>query len=117
MPRDSHPQPASTSPPASSKSAEPPAAQQWTPQYKAAGPGRWFVLNIRWPSGTCGCVRRSDDGRWRIEEDQQSLPYPTRDAAARAEQQLAAAATELTRAGTTSAAGAEQSQHGRRRSA
>ena len=64
----------------------------WAPQYKAAGPGRWLVVNIRWPSGTCGTVRRGGDGKWRIEQDPGAAPYPSRDAAARAEQRLAASA-------------------------
>ena len=61
----------------------------WEPQYKAAGTCRWFVLNIRWPSGTCGAVRRGEDRKWRVEQDPAAQPYPSRDAAARAEQRLA----------------------------
>ena len=71
---------------------EGPAADGWVPQFKAAGPGRWFVLNIRWPSGTCGCVRRASAGKWLVEEDPGAQPYPSRDAAARAGQRLAVAA-------------------------
>lgn len=72
--------------------AAPAPPDGWVPQYKAAEPGRWFVVNIRWPSGTCGTVRRGDDRMWRIEQDPGAGPYPSRGAAAWAEQRLAVAA-------------------------
>lgn len=53
--------------------------------------GGWYVSNIHYPSGACGCVSRNyDDRKWRIVCDERSTDhtYPSRDAAARAELSL-----------------------------
>lgn len=61
--------------------------------------GGWYVLDIRYPSGACGCVSRNySDRKWRIVAETNvsaaDFPtvrtFPTRDAAADAEQVLAA---------------------------
>lgn len=65
--------------------------------------GGWYVAEVRYPSGACGCVSRQltqpeppyeRDGRWRIVCDGRAddFVYPNRDAAARAEWHLAEAA-------------------------
>jgi hypothetical protein len=58
--------------------------------------GGWYVDNVRYPTGACGCVSRNyPDKRWRIvcdtrpEAEQQT--YSCRDEAARAERELIAA--------------------------
>lgn len=56
--------------------------------------GGWYVLEVRYPSGACGCVSRNyPDRKWRIACDMRTIDYtyPNRDAAARAEWHLAAA--------------------------
>ena len=59
--------------------------------------GGWYVHNVRYPSGACGCVSRNyPDGKWRIVCDErapfdQRQTYPTRDAAAAAEYAIAGA--------------------------
>lgn len=54
--------------------------------------GGWYVHNIRYPSGACGCVSRNyPDGKWRIvchPDGRDGPTFPTRDAAARAEHEL-----------------------------
>lgn len=58
--------------------------------------GGWYVQEVRYPSGACGCVSRNfPDGKWRIVCDSRPDPptFPNRDAAARAEFHLAASMT------------------------
>jgi hypothetical protein len=74
---------------------------EWVPEYDRWRHGGWYVTNVRYPSGAVGCVSRNyPDHKWRIVCDRRpgSFPggpsdhtYPTRDAAARAERELAAA--------------------------
>lgn len=57
--------------------------------------GGWYVLEVRYPSGAVGCVSRNyADRKWRIACDPRPnayelYTYPNRDAAARAEWELA----------------------------
>lgn len=77
--------------------------QTWTPVYSPWRHGGWYVDNLRYPSGAVGCVSRNyADKRWRIVCDDRpgSWPggpddhtYPSRDAAAEAERELALAPT------------------------
>lgn len=72
---------------------------EWTPRYEPWRHGGWYVTNIHYPSGAVGCVSRNyPDRKWRIVGDIRprghSYTYPTRDAAARAELDLAAHAWE-----------------------
>lgn len=80
------------------KSVTPPAGQaNWLPAYEPWRHGGWYVTNIRYPSGAVGCVSRNyPDSKWRIVCDDRPdaydlNTYPTRDAAARAERELATA--------------------------
>lgn len=55
--------------------------------------GGWYVDNIRYPSGACGCVGRNyPDGKWRIVCDprpfEEQPTFATRDAAAMGELEL-----------------------------
>lgn len=64
---------------------------QWIPQYSPWRHGGWYVTNIRYPSGACGCVSNNyQDKKWRIACDDRrtEYTYTTRDEAARAEHQL-----------------------------
>ena len=64
----------------------------WTPTYEKWRHGGWYVTNVRYPSGAIGCVSRNyPDRRWRIVCDARSTPptFTSRDAAARAERQIA----------------------------
>lgn len=67
----------------------------WQPRYASWRHGGWYVTNIRYPSGACGCVSRNyPDRKWRIVCDprpdaHRKHTYRTRDAAARAERELA----------------------------
>ena len=79
-----------------------PAAADWTPIYSRWRHGGWYVDNIRYPSGGCGCVSNNyDDKKWRIACDSRrrglnepgDYTFPSRDAAARAERELVAALT------------------------
>ena len=66
----------------------------WTPTYEKWRHGGWYVTNVRYPSGACGCVSRNyPDKKWRIVTDytDNAPTYPTRDAAARAERAIALA--------------------------
>jgi hypothetical protein len=52
--------------------------------------GGWYVHNVRYPSGACGCVSRNyADRKWRIACDprpfEQQPTFRSRDEAARAE--------------------------------
>ena len=65
------------------------------PHYDRWRHGGWYVTNVRYASGACGCVSRNyEDGKWRIVCDERNYgeaqqTYPNRDAAARAERALA----------------------------
>ncbi len=71
----------------------------FTPSYSPWRHGGWYVDNVRYPSGAVGCVSRNyADRKWRIACDKRkgSYPdgpndhtYPSRDAAALAEYELA----------------------------
>jgi hypothetical protein len=59
-------------------------------RYESWRHGGWYVMNVRYPSGACGCVSRNfPDRRWRIvcdpRTDGRDYTYRTRDDAARAE--------------------------------
>ena len=59
--------------------------------------GGWYVHNVRYPSGAIGCVSNGyADRKWRIVCDprpfEERPTFSTRDAAARAELELATAA-------------------------
>ncbi len=59
--------------------------------------GGWYIDTVRYPSGACGCVSRNyPDGKWRIvcDEREGDHTYPTRDAAAHAESEIAQARAE-----------------------
>lgn len=69
----------------------------WTPIYSKWRHGGWYVHNICYPSGACGCVSNNyEDKKWRIACDDRrnglgepgDFTFPTRDAAARAERDL-----------------------------
>ncbi len=63
----------------------------WTPSFSPWRHGGWYVDNVRYPSGAVGCVSRNyADGKWRIVCESSGTPFPSRDAAARAERVLAA---------------------------
>jgi len=64
----------------------------WTPIYGKWRRGGWYVLNVRYASGACGCVSRNyPDGMWRIVCDRpHDETFTSRDAAARAERDIAA---------------------------
>ena len=75
---------------------EPPA--DWQPSFASWRHGGWYVTNVRYNSGACGCVSRNyEDGKWRIVSDDRrvnigdpgDVTYKSRDAAARAEYALA----------------------------
>lgn len=77
-------------------------ADTWTPTFSPWRHGGWYVDNLQHLSGAVGCVSRNfPDKKWRIVCDPRpgSYPggpddhtYPSRDAAARAEKELADAA-------------------------
>lgn len=63
--------------------------------------GGWYVHEVRYPSGACGCVSRNyPDGKWRIACDprpfEQQPTFRTRDEAAAAEYALVTGAPALT---------------------
>lgn len=69
---------------------------EWTPVYERWRHGGWYVVNVRYPRGAVGCVSRNyPDKKWRIVCDPRGFDlaptFPSRDAAARAERELAAA--------------------------
>lgn len=71
----------------------------WQPEYSPWRHGGWYVHNVRYPTGAVGCVSRNySDRKWRIvcDDREGSYPdgpddhtYPNRDAAARAEYEMA----------------------------
>lgn len=73
----------------------------WRPSYTPWSSGGWYVSNVRYPSGSVGCVSNNyPDGKWRIVCDKRrnnlnepgDFTFTTRDEAARAEYALAKAA-------------------------
>jgi hypothetical protein len=71
---------------------------EWQPIYSPWRHGGWYVNNVRYPNGAIGCVSRNyPDKKWRIVCDDRreeldgkgDFTYPNRDAAARAERELA----------------------------
>lgn len=63
-------------------------SDEWTPAYERWRHGGWYVTNVSYPSGAVGCVHNnhySGDKRWYIVADPSETPFPSRDAAARAE--------------------------------
>jgi hypothetical protein len=65
----------------------------FAPEYAPWRHGGWYVTNIRYSTGACGCVSRNfPDKKWRIVGDPRPFEtaptFPTRDAAAHAEYQL-----------------------------
>lgn len=74
----------------------PAPVDNWTPQYSRWRHGGWYVDNVRYPSGAVGCVSRNyPDRKWRIVCDRRPFDeaptFASRDAAARAERDLARA--------------------------
>lgn len=71
--------------------------QEWTPVYSKWRHGGWYVDNIRYASGACGCVSNNyPDKKWRIvcdprhfEDDSLAPTFKTRHDAAVAERELA----------------------------
>lgn len=64
----------------------------FTPVYSPWRHGGWYVDSVRYPSGAVGCVSRNyPDRKWRIVCDSRkdAPTYPSRDAAARAEKEIA----------------------------
>ena len=66
----------------------------WTPIFSRWRHGGWYVKNIQYPSGACGCVSNNyPDKKWRIAcddrrndlGDEGDYTFPTRHAAACAE--------------------------------
>lgn len=69
----------------------------WTPVYSKWRHGGWYVHNVRYPSGACGCVSNNyPDKKWRIACDDRrtelgqpgDFTFKSRDEAARAEHEL-----------------------------
>lgn len=80
------------------KSEEHKTKKEWTPVYSKWRHGGWYVHNVRYPNGGIGCVSNNyQDKKWRIACDNRrqelggegDFTFPTRDAAARAELELA----------------------------
>lgn len=76
------------------------ATNDWQPIYTPWRHGGWYVSNIQYPNGACGCVSNNyPDKKWRIVCDDRrteldapgDFTFRTRDAAARAERELVAA--------------------------
>lgn len=68
-------------------------ADDWTPTYESWRHGGWYVTNLRYPSGACGCVSRNyADKKWRIACDprpfEEQPTFKNRDAAAYGERDL-----------------------------
>lgn len=66
---------------------------EFVPVYSKWRHGGWYVHNIRYPSGACGCVSRNyPDRKWRIvchpAPFKEQPKFPTRDAAAIAERAI-----------------------------
>ena len=70
--------------------------EAFVPVYSKWRHGGWYVCNVRYPSGACGCVSRNyADRKWRVvchPLDHSIAPtFRNRDEAARAEFELAKA--------------------------
>lgn len=64
----------------------------WKPIYTKWRHGGWYVVNVNYPSGACGCVSRNyKDGKWRIVCGEFEKTFANRDEAARAEYAIARA--------------------------
>jgi hypothetical protein len=72
--------------------------KEFTPAYSPWRHGGWYVHNVQYPSGAIGCVSRNyPDKKWRIVcddrrgdlGDEGDFTFPNRDAAARAEFEIA----------------------------
>lgn len=64
----------------------------WQPVYTKWRHGGWYVVNVRYPSGSCGCVSKNyADGKWRVVCGDHDKTYESRDDAARAEYAVAKA--------------------------
>jgi hypothetical protein len=64
---------------------------RWKPEFRTWRHGGFYVTNIRYPSGACGCVSNNyPDKRWRIACDPRKgdFSYNGRISAARAEYEL-----------------------------
>lgn len=77
-------------------------SRAWVPQFSRWRHGGWYVDNIRYPTGGCGCVSNNyDDRQWRIVNDSRrscigaadDFTFRTRDEAAQAEYNLVIALT------------------------
>lgn len=77
--------------------ASAPQDQNWTPAYSSWRHGGWYVYNLRYPNGACGCVSNNyPDGKWRVVCDKRrgslgqegDFTFPTRDATAHAEYEI-----------------------------
>lgn len=69
-------------------------SDNWEPIFSKWRHGGWYVTNITHPGGASGCVSNNyDDKKWRITCDPRPFneqpTFKTRDAAARAERDLA----------------------------
>jgi hypothetical protein len=71
---------------------------EWSPIFSKWRHGGWYVNNVRYPSGAIGCVsNKYIDKKWRIVCDDRlveidgegDFTYKSRDAAARAEREIA----------------------------
>ncbi len=62
----------------------------WEPSYEYWRHGGWYVTNIRYPKGGCGCVSSNyPDKKWRIVCGRPyAETFKSRDAAARAEREI-----------------------------
>jgi len=62
----------------------------WTPEYRSWRHGGWYVTNVRYPQGGCGCVSRNySDKKWRIVCGRpHEETFASRDDAARAERAI-----------------------------
>lgn len=76
---------------------------KWVPSYSKWRHGGWYVDNLQYPSGACGCVSNNyPDKKWRIACDDRrtelgqpgDFTFLTRDAAAIAEYTLVQALRE-----------------------
>jgi hypothetical protein len=73
--------------------------ENWQPSFERWRHGGWYVTNVRYPNGACGCVSNNyPDKKWRIVCDERrrelgeegDFTFLTRTAAAEAERDLAA---------------------------
>jgi hypothetical protein len=65
---------------------------KFKPVYTPWRHGGWYVVNVRYPNGACGCVSNNyEDKKWRIvcDDREGDHTYKTREAAAIAEWEIA----------------------------